>query len=236
MSNPLKAIGKGVKKVFKGIGKVAKGIGKFAKKALKNKFVRIALIAAAAYFAGPYVMSALGGSTAAAGTTAAGSMATTAGASTMTPMAAGAAGGGTALAGSSAAAATTAGTAAMTPMAAGTAGGGTAWAVPTATGGSSGILGSLATGAKAVGGWAQANPLLASTALNMGGQMVKGYMEGKALEEEEKRRLSRSHFYGVNGYGQGEGIDPSGQLQDIAEQMSPYFQPNPGLLGQPQQG
>jgi hypothetical protein len=193
MSNPLKAIGKGVKKVFSGVKKVVK-------KALKNKFVRIALIAAAIYFAAPYAMSALSG--AAAGGTAA--TATTA-------------------AGSMGASATTVGASAISPMA----------AAGTATAGGSGIMGSLAAGGKAVGTWAANNPLLASTAVNTGGQMLSGYMEGKALEEEEHRNRKRSHFYGINGYGDGSGIDPSGQLADIANDMSPWFTPQPGLLGQP---
>lgn len=186
MSNPLKKIGKGIKKVFKAVGKVVK-------KVVKSKIFKIALIAAAVYFGGTALMAAYGSTAAAAGGTAAatagstaastagttalstgtmGSAATTVGAGSISPMAAA---GGTI---GSGAAATTAASA-ISPMAAmGT--------TTAASAGGSGILGSLTAGAKAVGSFAAKHPMITSQVINTGGQMLQGYAQGKIAEDERK--------------------------------------------------
>ncbi|WP_299312297.1 hypothetical protein [uncultured Halomonas sp.] len=70
MSKAVKSVGRSVKKVVKGAGKVvskvAKGAGKVAKKVWDNPIGRVALVAAGAYFGAPAVMGLFGKGAAAA--------------------------------------------------------------------------------------------------------------------------------------------------------------------------
>lgn len=70
MSKVVKSVGRSVKKVVKGAGKVvskaAKGVGKVAKKIWDNPIGRVALGAAGAYFGAPAVMGLFGKGAAAA--------------------------------------------------------------------------------------------------------------------------------------------------------------------------
>lgn len=76
-----------------------------------------------------------------------------------------------------------------------------------------------------VGQWAGNNPLLASTAVNTGGQMIQGYAQGAAAEEQREARERREDelrnqrsIYGVryDERGNPQGTDMS-RLQQLAE-------------------
>ncbi len=172
-------------KVFKGIGKVVKNIGrgikKVFKKVIKSKLFKIALVAVAVYFGGAALgLWGSGGAAAGAGaaavpgaSTASAGLATTA-ASTAAPTVAATTGVGAGLAtGAEVSAALTAAPSVIAPtVTAGGAGLATAGEVAgaltaTEAAAAPSFLAQLGTGAKAVGSFMQANPLL--TAVGMQG-------------------------------------------------------------------
>lgn len=169
MSNPLKKIVDGVKKVFK---KVVKTV----KKVVQSDFFKIAAAAAAIYFTAGVASGALGGASAAgsgaAAGASAGSAAATAGLGTTIQT-----GVGTAMSFASPASAAAFG----------------------AKSAASSVIGGLATAGKAVGAFAKANPLLTSTALTTGGNMLAAYAES---EEERKREntMRQNSEYDLNVY------------------------------------
>lgn len=210
---------KGVAKVVKNIGK---GIKKVFKKVVKSKLFKVALVAVAVYFGGAALglwggagatgaATAAVGATAPAATTAAGvsslaapvSSATLA-ATTAAPVAAA----GSGIASTTAAALTAApvastvgaGLASATEIA-----GALTTAAPAASAGSS-FLSSLATGAKAVGGFVKANPLAASMGLNALSSamapdeldMIEANEESRAREFDQALTARRQNLTGFN--------------------------------------
>lgn len=209
---------KGVAKVVKNIGK---GIKKVFKKVVKSKLFKIALVAVAVYFGGAALglwggAGATGAATAAVGATA--PAATTAAATSLAApvstatlaatTAAPVAAAGSGIASTTAAALTAApvastvgaGVASATEIA-----GALTTAAPAAGAGSS-FLSSLATGAKAVGGFVKANPLAASMGLNAISSamapdeldMIEANEESRAREFDQALTARRQNLTGFN--------------------------------------
>lgn len=157
---------KPLKKIAKGIGKVFKKVTKVVKKVVKSDIFKAVAVGAALYFGGAALFSSAAKGAAASGGTAA---TKTAAAASMK-------------AGASAAGYKSAAFKAFTT------GQNAASAVSGLTGSQvlGNVAGAVAKAGSTVGSWAQANPLLASTALKMGGQVVSNYAQ--AEEEEDMRR------------------------------------------------
>lgn len=200
-------------KFFKGIAKVVKNIGKgikkVFKKVVKSKLFKVALVAVAVYFGGAALglwggagatgaaTAAVGGTVAPAATTAAATTslaapvstatlaATTAAPITTAGLATGAEVAGALTAAAPAASTIGAGVASATEIA-----GALTTAAPAAGAGSS-FLSSLATGAKAVGGFVKANPLAASMGLNA----ISSAMAPDELDLIEAREDSRAREF-----------------------------------------
>lgn len=157
MSKLLKKIGKAIKKTFKRIVKVVKKI-------VKSKLFKAIVIAGAIVVGGTALMGGLG---ALGGATSAATVGSTAGIT-------GAAGASAIQAGTNLAAqGLFTGAASTGAFAAG-------GSVMTGAAAGSSLLGGAAT-------WAASNPLLASTALNMGGSVLSGIAADKAAKEEKKK-------------------------------------------------
>jgi hypothetical protein len=148
-----------LKKISKGVKKVFKKVVQVTKKIVNSKLFKAVAIAAVAYFA----------ITAAPGILASMSSAGAA------------AGGAGALAPITTAAVPNLATGIGSTMVANTAG-------AAATAGT-GVIGSIAAGAKAIGAYAAANPTLTSSVLTTGGQVLSGYAKSKEEEEAEDKRL-----------------------------------------------
>ena len=188
-------------KFFKGIAKVVKNIGKGLKKVfkkiIKSKVFKIVLIAVAVYFGG-VALGLWGGGAAGAGgvvgsiaptaTTAVAPLATTASAPLATTATGLSTAAQTSAALTAAPAATTAGSLAATTgeISAAILGGGETVAAPSFL---STIGSGISSGAKAVGGFLQANPLLASTGLTaLSSALSPDEMEIIQAQEDARKR------------------------------------------------
>lgn len=220
---------KSIKKAFKKVGKVFKKIGKAVKKALKNKWVRFALIAAATVFGVGLLAGATYGTIFSTGISTIGQ-----GISGVASSISGAFSGATA--GATGAAATqsavipgitanavNAGVAAAAPSVAGVnasaiGSGIAAGAAPTA---STGLLASAGKGLAAIGSAAKASPIITSSLLTTGAQAASGYAQGKQRDDELKQLEEEQNsqtMYGVRYDGQGNPVNTGDSLLAMAKQ------------------
>ncbi len=203
------------KKTFK---KLRDGV----KKVLKSKVFKVVAIAAAVVFTG-------GAALAAAGATGGGLMAT---------LSAGFQGGlaalgnaGMALWNGVKAAATWVGDKAVAAKNAVLGGGGAGTGAPVTTSapafsGGTQAAANFTQAANAASGAAAGgmHPLTQAAMVGTGGQVIAGYAQGRAQEEQEKevrRQEQRKDRYGYNGYGEptGDLYDPSGDLQQMSQRQ-----------------
>lgn len=215
--------------IFKGVKKAFSKVVEVGKKIIKSPIGKIALVAAGAYFLAPAIIGAAGaGGAAAAGTAAtAGSGAAAGAASGGILSTIGGAIGGVATAvatGTKALFGALIGTSATTSVAGNVAGEVTKEVAKDA------ITHTAGTGLL---GFASAHPLLAATGLQVGGQMVAGYAQGKQMEKAQEReermiadaqqreeRLAkeardRQTYSGIRGDGTGDPIRLGPLLDDL---------------------
>ena len=261
MSSVTSAVSSVGSAVGSAVSSVASGVQSAVRSVWNNPIGRAAIIAAGVFFGAPAAAGALGigaggGAGLSMGAASWWSSTLGVGAASGGAAAAGSAAGatgGTAL-GAAGAQTAAAGVQAATSGAAAGVGSATAAGAGSAAAGGGGFLSTAGGALKGVGGkvagaWSNASPLVKSSIINTGGQMVAGAAqsraEAKALEdahkrevEEQKRQENQRSIYGVRFDGEGnQSMDLGQQFRDAYSGFEPLrYQPHGGGFLSYQQG